>query len=95
MTNELLEFEGGLLGLALNLDVREIGVVLLGDFVLHRGGAAGQADGRGPLGARRRRLPGPGGGPAGHTRSTASARSRPRRRRALELQAPASSSASR
>jgi F-type H+-transporting ATPase subunit alpha len=31
MTNELLEFDGGLLGLALNLDVREIGVVLLGD----------------------------------------------------------------
>ncbi len=32
MTNELLEFEGGLLGIALNLDVREIGVVLLGPF---------------------------------------------------------------
>src|SRR5437764_4825829 len=31
MTNELLEFEGGVLGLALNLDVREIGCVLLGD----------------------------------------------------------------
>ncbi|MGV1036233.1 MAG: F0F1 ATP synthase subunit alpha [Candidatus Nanopelagicales bacterium] len=31
MTNELLEFKGGLLGLALNLDVREIGCVLLGD----------------------------------------------------------------
>jgi F-type H+-transporting ATPase subunit alpha len=31
MTNELLEFKGGLLGVALNLDVREIGVVLLGD----------------------------------------------------------------
>ena len=31
MTNELLEFEGGLLGVALNLDVREIGVVLLGE----------------------------------------------------------------
>ncbi|HEY2043719.1 MAG TPA: F0F1 ATP synthase subunit alpha [Jatrophihabitans sp.] len=31
MTNELLEFEGGTLGLALNLDVREIGVVILGD----------------------------------------------------------------
>jgi len=30
MANEMLEFEGGLLGLALNLDVREIGVVLLG-----------------------------------------------------------------
>ena len=31
MTSELLEFKGGLLGLALNLDVREIGCVLLGD----------------------------------------------------------------
>ena len=31
MTNELLEFEGGLLGLALNLAVRELGCVLLGD----------------------------------------------------------------
>jgi F-type H+-transporting ATPase subunit alpha len=31
MTNELLEFEGGLLGIALNLDIREIGCVLLGD----------------------------------------------------------------
>jgi len=31
MANELLEFEGGLLGLALNLDIREIGCVLLGD----------------------------------------------------------------
>jgi F-type H+-transporting ATPase subunit alpha len=32
MTNELLEFEGGVRGLALNLDVREVGVVILGDF---------------------------------------------------------------
>jgi F-type H+/Na+-transporting ATPase subunit alpha len=31
MTNELLEFEGGLLGVALNLEVSEIGTVLLGD----------------------------------------------------------------
>ncbi len=31
MSNELLEFEGGTLGVALNLDVREIGVVILGD----------------------------------------------------------------
>ncbi len=31
MTNELLEFEGGTLGIALNLDVRDIGVVILGD----------------------------------------------------------------
>jgi F-type H+/Na+-transporting ATPase subunit alpha len=32
MANELLEFENGTLGLALNLDVREIGVVVLGEF---------------------------------------------------------------
>lgn len=32
MANELLEFEDGTLGLALNLDSREIGVVILGDF---------------------------------------------------------------
>ncbi len=31
MTNELLEFHGGILGLALNLDEREIGCVILGD----------------------------------------------------------------
>ncbi|MGH4013430.1 MAG: F0F1 ATP synthase subunit alpha [Pseudonocardiaceae bacterium] len=32
MTNELLEFPGGVLGVALNLDVREIGAVILGSF---------------------------------------------------------------
>jgi F-type H+-transporting ATPase subunit alpha len=32
MTNELLEFEDGTLGIALSLDVREIGVVVLGEF---------------------------------------------------------------
>jgi F-type H+/Na+-transporting ATPase subunit alpha len=32
MANELLEFEDGTLGIALNLDVRNIGVVILGDF---------------------------------------------------------------
>jgi F-type H+-transporting ATPase subunit alpha len=32
MANELLEFEDGTLGLALNLDVTEIGVVVLGEF---------------------------------------------------------------
>ncbi len=31
MANELLEFENGTLGIALNLDVREIGVVVMGD----------------------------------------------------------------
>jgi F-type H+-transporting ATPase subunit alpha len=32
MANELLEFENGVRGLAQNLDVREIGVVILGEF---------------------------------------------------------------
>ncbi|MFD1507442.1 F0F1 ATP synthase subunit alpha [Georgenia yuyongxinii] len=32
MANELLRFEDGTLGLAMNLDVREIGVVVLGNF---------------------------------------------------------------
>jgi F-type H+/Na+-transporting ATPase subunit alpha len=32
MANELLEFENGVRGLALNLDIREIGVVVLGEF---------------------------------------------------------------
>jgi F-type H+/Na+-transporting ATPase subunit alpha len=32
MANELLEFEDGTRGLALNLDVREIGVVILGEY---------------------------------------------------------------
>ena len=33
MANELLTFEDGTLGLAFNLDAREIGVVILGDFI--------------------------------------------------------------
>ncbi|OZM81904.1 F0F1 ATP synthase subunit alpha [Pseudonocardia sp. MH-G8] len=32
MTNELLEFEGGVQGVALNLDVHEIGAVILGEY---------------------------------------------------------------
>ena len=31
MANELLKFENGTMGIALNLDVREIGVVILGN----------------------------------------------------------------
>ena len=46
MANELLEFEGGLLGLALNLDVREIGVVLLGDGSLIEEGQTVRRTGR-------------------------------------------------
>jgi F-type H+-transporting ATPase subunit alpha len=32
MTNELLEFAGGVRGVALNLDTREIGAVILGAY---------------------------------------------------------------
>jgi F-type H+/Na+-transporting ATPase subunit alpha len=32
MTNELLKFQDGTLGIALNLDVRDIGVVVMGDY---------------------------------------------------------------
>src|SRR5499427_1383997 len=32
MANELLEFENGVRGLALNLEIREIGVVILGEY---------------------------------------------------------------
>ncbi|WHT18304.1 F0F1 ATP synthase subunit alpha [Crossiella sp. CA-258035] len=32
MTNELLEFSGGVLGVALNMEVREIGVAILGNY---------------------------------------------------------------
>src|SRR5258705_5624337 len=47
MTNELLEFEDGTLGVALNLDVRDIGVVILGDFAGVEEGQRGQRTGRG------------------------------------------------
>ena len=53
MTNELLEFEGGVLGIALNLDVREIGCVILGDAAAHRGGPGGPPHRRDPLHPRR------------------------------------------
>ena len=52
MTNELLQFEDGTLGLALNLDVHEIGVVILGDFSAIEEGQEVKRTGRGPLRAR-------------------------------------------
>jgi F-type H+-transporting ATPase subunit alpha len=87
MTNELLEFESGVRGLALNLDVREVGVVVLGDYsgieegqqVRRTGEVLSVAVGDGYLG----RVVDPlgnaidGGGPIETTG-----------RRALELQAP-------
>ncbi len=87
MTNELLEFESGVRGLALNLDVREIGVVVLGDFsgieegqqVRRTGEVLSVAVGDGYLGRVVDPLGNPidGGGPLATTG-----------RRALELQAP-------
>jgi F-type H+-transporting ATPase subunit alpha len=87
MTNELLEFESGVRGLALNLDVREVGVVILGDFagieegqqVRRTGEVLSVAVGDGYLG----RVVDPLGNPidgGGELETTG--------RRALELQAP-------
>src|SRR5881396_3712123 len=44
--NELLEFEGGALGLALNLDEESIGAVVLGDFEHIEEGHVARATGR-------------------------------------------------
>jgi F-type H+-transporting ATPase subunit alpha len=87
MTNELLEFESGVRGLALNLDVREVGVVILGDYsgieegqqVRRTGEVLSVAVGDGYLGRVVDPLGNPidGGGPL----ETSG-------RRALELQAP-------
>ena len=88
MTNELLEFEGGVLGIALNLDVREIGVVLLGEADNIEEGQAVEPHRRDPLGAGRRRASSAGWSTRSASRSTASARSPSEERRALELQAP-------
>ena len=76
MANELLTFEDGTLGLAFNLDAREIGVVILGDFagieegqeVRRTGEVLSVPVGDGYLGPRR--------GTRWASRSTASARSR-------------------
>src|ERR1700761_5572316 len=45
MANELLEFEDGTRGLALNLEIREIGVVILGDFSKIEEGQQGRPTG--------------------------------------------------
>jgi F-type H+-transporting ATPase subunit alpha len=87
MTNELLEFESGVRGLALNLDVREVGVVILGDYagieegqqVRRTGEVLSVAVGDGYLGRVVDSLGNPIDG-AGEVATTG--------RRALELQAP-------
>jgi F-type H+-transporting ATPase subunit alpha len=87
MANELLKFEDGTLGIALNLDVREIGVVILGDFtgieegqeVRRTGEVLSVAVGDGYLG----RVVDPLGAPLDGLGEIAT-----EGRRALELQAP-------
>jgi len=87
MANELLRFEDGTLGLALNLDVREIGVVVLGEFtgieegqeVRRTGEVLSVAVGDGYLG----RVVDPLGNPIDGLGDIAT-----EGRRALELQAP-------
>ena len=64
MTQELLEFPGGVLGVALNLDEHDIGAVILGDFEKIATGPTGQAHRLGSVRTRRRRLPRPRGQPA-------------------------------
>lgn len=94
MANELLKFEDGSLGLALNLEEREIGCVVLGEFsgieegqpVSRTGEVLSVAVGEGYLG----RVVDPSA-----TRSTASARSRPRTAALWSCRLRASWSASR
>ena len=50
--NELLEFEGGITGLALNLDEDSIGAVVLGEVDHARGGPDGAGHRPDPVGAR-------------------------------------------
>ncbi len=64
MANELLRFADGTLGIALNLDVREIGAVILGPFAGIEEGPGRQAHRRDLVGAGRRRIPRPGDQPA-------------------------------
>ena len=88
MANELLEFATASLGLALNLDVREIGVVILGDFTGIEEGPQVRAHRRDPLRPGRRRLPRPGGRtPLGSPIDGLGEIARPTGRAPLELQA--------
>ena len=87
MANELLEFENGVRGIALNLDVREIGVVILGEFSGIEEGQTVKRHRRDPVGPGGRRLPWPPRRPA----RRAARRPWPHRGhqvRALEMQAP-------
>ena len=76
MTQELLEFPGGVLGVALNLDEHSVGAVILGDFEKIEEGQQVKRTGEVLSVPGRRRVPGPRRQPAGP------ADRRPRRHRA-------------
>ena len=57
--SELAVFENGVRGLALNLDVREIGAAILGEFNEIEEGQQVKRTGEDPVRSGRRRLPGP------------------------------------
>ncbi len=65
MANELLQFEGGVLGVALNLDEDEIGAVILGDYESLEEGQQVSRTGDVLSVPRRRQVPGPRRRPAG------------------------------
>ena len=86
--NELLEFEDGTVGLALNLDEDSIGAVVLGDVDGIEEGQTVKATGRILVGARRRRACSAGSSTPSASRSTARARSSAASIRRMEIQAP-------
>ena len=95
MANELLEFPGGLLGVAFNLDEARDRLHHLRRRRRHRGGRRGQADRPHPLGPGRRRVPRPGGRrPRPSARRQGRDRGRGRARRS-SCRRPTSSRASR
>src|SRR4051794_41949555 len=61
MLNEMLDFGGGITGLALNLDETEVAAVVVGDYTKLRGGDEGDATGKLVQGAGGKRVPGRGG----------------------------------
>ena len=95
LASELLEFPGGVMGMALNLEEETVGAVILGDASAIKEGDQVRTTGRVvevPVGAGAAR---PGRRPAGQRRSTARARSRARRPARSSASPPASSPASR
>ncbi len=64
MANELLEFAGGVLGVAFNLDEAEIGCIILGESSHIEEGDSVKPDRPDPVDPRRRWVPRPRGGRA-------------------------------